>query len=147
MNSAIDCGDIDSYQKLSKVYDALMKSAKFTEAQRKEEKSGDFDSVGQIVYFAEKVGGRIPRKDISKCYDLVDEKMENMKRYTRELFMNDPTLAQEIENFMQRKINIEEQKNDMKAAAAAGQDRVMISDKDFKDFNDFIEKQEDNNES
>ena len=147
MNSAIDCGDIDSYQKLSKVYDALMKSAKFTEAQRKEEKSGDFDSVGQIVYFAEKVGGRIPRKDISKCYDLVDEKMENMKRYTRELFMNDPTLAQEIENFMQRKINIEEQKNDMKAATAAGQDRVMISDKDFKDFNDFIEKQEDNNES
>ena len=61
--------------------------------------------------------------------------------------MNDPTLAQEIENFMQRKINIEEQKNDKKAATPAGQDRVMISDKDFKDFNDFIEKQEDNDES
>ena len=30
MNEAIDCGDIDSYQKLSRVYDSMMKSAKFT---------------------------------------------------------------------------------------------------------------------
>lgn len=148
MNAAIDSGDIDSYQKLSKVYDALMKSAKFTEAQRKEEKSGDFDAIGQIVYFAEKMGGKIPRRDTSEAYDLVDEKMENLKRYSRELFMNDSTLAQEIENFMQRKISVEEQKSDLKAAEATGQDRVMISDKDFNDFNEFIEGQkEDDNES
>lgn len=29
MNAAIDCGDTDTYQKLSRVYDAMMKSAKF----------------------------------------------------------------------------------------------------------------------
>lgn len=127
----------------------MMKSAKFTEAQRKEEKSGDFDAVGQIVYFAEKMGGRIKRHDTSQAYDLIDEKMENLKRYNRDLFMNDSTLAQEIENFMQRSIAIEEQKKDQKAAEAAGQERVMISDKDFRDFNDFIENQqeEDDDES
>jgi len=36
MNEAIDSGDIDAYQKLSRVYDSLMKSAKFTEAQNKD---------------------------------------------------------------------------------------------------------------
>jgi hypothetical protein len=30
MNEAIDIGDIDSYQKLSRVYDSMMKAAKFT---------------------------------------------------------------------------------------------------------------------
>jgi len=35
MDEAIDCGDIDAYQKLSRVYDTMMKSAKFTEAQKK----------------------------------------------------------------------------------------------------------------
>ena len=38
MDQAIDSGDIETYQRLSRVYDSLMKSAKFTEAQRKEEK-------------------------------------------------------------------------------------------------------------
>lgn len=147
MNAAIDSGDIDSYQKLSKVYDAMMKSAKFTEAQRKEEKSGDFDAVGQVVYFAEKVKGKIERCDTSEAYDLIDEKMSNLKRYTRELIMNDPTLAQEIENFMQRSISAEEHEEDLKSAAAAGLDNVIISDKDFNDFNEFLEEQEEGNES
>lgn len=38
MNQAIDAGDVESYQKLSRVYETMMKSAKFTEAQKKEEK-------------------------------------------------------------------------------------------------------------
>jgi len=36
MNQAIDCGDMDGYQKLTRVYDSLRKSAKFTAAQKKE---------------------------------------------------------------------------------------------------------------
>ena len=147
MNAAIDSGDIDTYQKLSKVYDAMMKSAKFTEAQRKEEKTGEFDAVGQIVYFAEKVKGKIKRYDTSVPYDETDAKLQNLKRYTRELIMNDSTLAQEIENFMQRSINAEEQKQDLEAANAEGKDYVTITDKDFNDFNDFIENQGGKDES
>ena len=38
MNQAIDCGDMEGYGKLSRVYDSLRKSAKFTAAQKKEQK-------------------------------------------------------------------------------------------------------------
>ena len=72
MNQAIDCGDVESYQKLSRVYDAMMKSAKFTEAQRKEEKNGEFDAVGQIVFFAEKEGGKIPRYEIKNVANIIN---------------------------------------------------------------------------
>ena len=72
MNQAIDCGDIDSYQKLSRVYDALMKSAKFTEAQNKEDKAGQFDSVGSIIAFCEKEGGFIPEYEIKADKDMID---------------------------------------------------------------------------
>ena len=46
MNQAIDIGDVEGYQKLSRVYDQLRKSAKFTAAQNKEEKTDFIDSVG-----------------------------------------------------------------------------------------------------
>jgi hypothetical protein len=61
MNQAIDCGDVEGYQKLSRVYDALRKSAKFTAAQNKEEKADFIDSVGELVAYCEKNGGKIPR--------------------------------------------------------------------------------------
>ena len=51
MDEAIDSGDIDSYQKLSKVYDNLMKSAKFTEAQNRDKDSNNIDSASAIVDF------------------------------------------------------------------------------------------------
>ena len=47
MNQALDQGDVQGYQKLSRVYDTLRKSAKFTAAQNKEDKAGFINSVGQ----------------------------------------------------------------------------------------------------
>jgi hypothetical protein len=38
MNQAIDCGDLEGYQKLSRVYDNLRKSANLTALQNKEDK-------------------------------------------------------------------------------------------------------------
>lgn len=146
MNQALDSGDVENYQKLSRVYDAMMKAAKFTEAQRKEEKSGDFDSVGQIVYFAEKEKGKIERYKISQPLDIIDKAIENLKRYTRELIQNDTALAQEIENFMKRKENAEAHKKDIEEAEAAGLEYVQIKDIDYEAFNKLIEE-EDENES
>ena len=51
MNQAIDCGDVESYQKLSRVYDAMMKAAKFTEAQNKDKDGSAIDSASAIVDF------------------------------------------------------------------------------------------------
>jgi hypothetical protein len=46
MNQAIDCGDVEGYQKLSRVYNDLRKTMKVTAAQNKEEKTEFIDSVG-----------------------------------------------------------------------------------------------------
>lgn len=126
---------MDSYSKLSRAYDLLMKSGKFTEAQRKEEKSGDFDSVGQVVYFAEKEGGRIPRYDITTPLDIIDKAINNLKKYNHDLVVNDPTLSQMFENFIKRRENAAAQKEDLAAAEAEGLDYVEIKDEDYKSFN------------
>ena len=48
MNQALDCGDLDGFQKLSRVSESLRKSAKFTAAQNKEEKNDYVDCVRRI---------------------------------------------------------------------------------------------------
>ena len=140
-NQAIDCGDIDTYQKLSRVYDAMMKAAKFTEAQRKEEKSGEFDSVGQVVYFAEKEGGAIPRHVIDTPIDIVDKAIDDLKNYNHSLIINDPSLSQMLENLIKRRESAIEQKKDLAEAAAAGLDYVPLSDEDHIALNNMIEEQ------
>jgi hypothetical protein len=70
-NQLIDIGDIEGFQKMSKVYDSLMKSGKFTAAQNKAE-SGEFiDSIGELVALCEKEGF-IPRYYIDEPNDKVD---------------------------------------------------------------------------
>jgi predicted nucleic acid-binding protein len=56
-----DEGDIEAYQKLSKVYNDIRKTAKFTAAQNKETKEDFVDCVGNLVAYCEKEGGKIPR--------------------------------------------------------------------------------------
>lgn len=139
LNQALDSGDMDAYAKLVRAYDTLMKSAKFTEAQRKEEKSGEFDSVGQIVYYAEKEGGKIPRYDISTPLDIVDKAINNLKKYNRDLVVNDPTLSQMFENFIKMRENVAAAKKNQEEAEEKGLDYVQIEDKDYIEFNELKE--------
>lgn len=141
MDQAIDSGDVDSYQKLSRVYDALMKAGKFTEAQRKEEKTGEFDSVGQIVYFAEKEGGKIPRHVIDTPLDIVDEAIDNLKKYTHDLIVNDPSLSQMLEMFIKRRENAQQHKKDLEEAKAKGLENIEINTEDYKELNNFLEEE------
>ena len=143
MNQAIDCGDIDTYQKLSRVYDALMKSAKFTEAQRKEEKTGEFDSIGQIVQFAEskKGGGKIARPKIEYAQDVIDETIDKLKKYYVDLIKNDTSLGQEIENYIRKRQQAEEQKRDREEAKALGLEEVQLSDEDYINYYENLEEQ------
>ena len=146
MNQAIDCGDVESYQKLSRVYDAMMKSAKFTEAQRKEEKSGDFDAVGQVVFFAEKEGGKIPRYEIDVPLDKVDEAIVDLKKYMHDLIVNDSGLSQMFENFIKKRENLENQKEDERKAQEEGFDTVQLKDEDYEEFNKLLEQTEEEEE-
>ena len=139
-NQALDSGDMDSYAKLARAYDLLMKSAKFTEAQRKEEKTGDFDAVGQIVFFAEKEKGKIPRHEITTPLDIVDKAIDNLKKYNHDLIVNDPSLSQMFENFIKRRENAEMAKKDLQDAEAAGLERREVQDQDYEEFNKLLEE-------
>ena len=120
----------------------MMKAAKFTEAQRKEEKSGAFDSIGQIVYFAEKEGGKIDRYKTTEPLDVYDESLEKLKKYNRDLFMNDPSLAQQLENFIQRRLNLDLEKQMKKEAEDEGLDSYVVKDENYEEFNKMLEEEE-----
>ena len=134
MNQALDTGDYDTYAKLSRAYDTMMKSAKFTEAQNKDGDSNEFDSVGAIVAFCEKEGGFIPEYQINAPRDIIDTIIDDNKTYLQTLIHNDTNLSQQIEQFLKKKEIAEEQKRDRQKAKEEGKDVVEISDKDYADF-------------
>lgn len=131
LNAALDSGDIDSYAKLSRAYDTLMKSAKFTEAQNKDNDTEEFDSVGAIVAFCEKEGGFIPEYKIDAPQDVIDTILADNKEYLQTLIHNDSNLSQQIEMFLKKKEILEEQKRDRLAARDNGSSIVEMTDKDL----------------
>ena len=146
MNQALDTGDYDIYAKLSRAYDTLMKSAKFTEAQNKDGHSSEFDSVGAIVAFCEKEGGFIPEYKIEAPRDIIDTIIEDNKIYLQTLIHNDTNLSQQIEQFLKKKEIAEEQKRDRQKAKEEGKDVVEISDKDYADFYAAVQADKDEDE-
>ena len=141
MNQAIDCGDVDTYQKLSRVYDSMMKSAKFTAAQDKETKTDFVDAVGTMVAYCEEHGGQIPRFEIKEDYDVIDTIISDLKEYNRSLIYEDKALAQEIENYLKNKEISEQMKREREEARLKGLDQVELEDEDYQDFTEAIEEQ------
>ena len=137
MNQAIDCGDIDTYQKLSRVYDSMMKSAKFTEAQNKEEKADFIDSFGELVAFCEKEGGFIEKYCTDQPKDIVDLTLNDMKTYTRNLIEQDSGLAQQIEQYLKKKMIAEEMKQ---AEREDGENYREDQDNDYVELFEAIER-------
>ena len=141
MNQALDAGDVDSYQKLARVYDAMMKSAKFTEAQNKEDKDDFVDSIGEMVAYCEKNGGEIPKFDIQVPFDIVDKIIEDLKRYNKSLIYEDKSLAEEIENYLKNKQIAEEMRQDREKARANGLEDVEIDDEEYAKLKESILEQ------
>lgn len=140
MNQAIDCGDVDTYQKLSRVYDSMMKAAKFTEAQNKADKADFVDSAGQLVAYCEKEGGQIPRLEIKADHDIVDAVIADLKRYNKSLIYEDKSLAQEIEQYLKNKEAADQMKRDRTEALAMGLEDVELKDADYAEFKEAIEQ-------
>lgn len=141
MNQAIDCGDVDAYQKLSRVYDAMMKSAKFTEAQNKDGKGDFVDSVGEMVAYCEKEGGQIPPHKIDVPYDVVDKIINDLKLYNKTLVYEDKALAEEVENYIKAKRAADEMRKDREEARAKGLDEIELTDDDYAEFSEEIANQ------
>ena len=150
MNQAIDCGDIEGFQKLAKVYDNLMKSAKFTAAQNKAE-SGEFvDSVGEIVYLCEEQGF-IPRFHTDEPKDIVDITLRDMKGYSYKLVTEEMGLGNMIEAALQQMKREEEKEEgelDENDEFLDPENAPVLEDSDYEDFYEDQESQiaEDNGE-
>ena len=141
MDQAIDSGDIDSYQKLSRVYDSMMKSAKFTEAQKKDENGKTFDSIGELVAFCEKEEGFIPKHEIDYPADIIDKVIIDLKEYTNTLIKQDAGLSQQIEAYIKRKEIAEEQKKNKNEAKEKGLNYVELDDKDYVEYYNSLDEQ------
>ena len=141
MNQAIDAGDVDSYQKLSRVYDAMMKAAKFTEAQNKDGNSDFLNSIGEMVSYCEAHGGQIPKFDLTVDKDIVDTVIRDNKTYIRNLIYEDKALAQEIEKYLKNKEIADQMKRDRDEARAKGLDERELTEDDYVEFNEMLEEQ------
>ena len=110
-NQLIDMGDIEGFQKMSKVYDSLMKSGNFTAAQNKSE-SGEFvDSIGELIELCEK-DGYIERYYVESPNDKVDLTIQDMQRYTRTLIEEETNISTMVEKALRE--NAKEDEEDAK---------------------------------
>ena len=141
MNQAIDCGDMEGYGKLSRVYDSLRKSAKFTAAQKKEQKEDYVDSVGALVAMCEREGGFIPRFATDIPQDKVDATLQDMNNYIKKLVTQDLGFGQQIEDSL-KKIQIQKEMNDAEQLATENGDEVpMLNDENFADYYEDVAEQ------
>ena len=140
MNQAIDCGDVEGFQKLSKVSESLRKSAKFTAAQNKEQKNDYVDSVGELVAMCER-DGFIPRFATDIPQDKVDLTLKDMNSYVHKLVTQDLGFGQQIEDAL-KKIQIQREMNEAEETAKMmdGETPELI-DEDFEEFYSSVEEQ------
>ena len=140
-NQLIDIGDIEGFQKMSKVYDSLMKSGKFTAAQNKSE-SGEFiDSISELVELCEKEGF-IPRYYTETPMDKVDETLADLKGYTRSLVTEEMNLGNLIENAVKEMARQESKEEDKDTEDDLDIEEIeALKDEDFESYNDFLEEE------
>lgn len=122
-NQLIDIGDIEGFQKMSKVYDSLMKSGKFTAAQNKAATGEYVDSISELVALCEK-DGFIPRYYIDEPKDKVDRVLQDLQSYTRSLVMEEMNLGNLIEGAL-KQIEIDKQKEADNSAEAANDEELL----------------------
>ena len=138
----IDLGDIEGFQKMSKVYDALMKSAKFTAVQNKAE-SGEFvNAISELVLLCEKEGF-MPRYYVSEPKDKVDETLNDLRGYTHTLITEEMNLGTLIEGAL-RKIQQEaerEEDEDIDDEDDISDVEGLLGDDDFEEHYKFLEEQ------
>lgn len=139
MNQALDAGDIEGYQKLSKVSESLRKSAKFTAAQNKEQKNDYVDCVGELVTMCEK-DGFIPRFETDIPQDKVDLTLKDMENYLYKLVTQDLGFGQQIEDAL-KKIQIQKEMNENVEDILEDDDPTILIDQDYEEFYNSVSEQ------
>ena len=141
MNQALDCGDIEGFQKLSKVSESLRKSAKFTAAQNKEEKNDYVDCVGELVAMCEREG-YIPRFETDIPQDKVDLTLKDMENYLYKLVTQDLGFGQQIEDAL-KKIQIQKEMAETESVDPESDEEAIqgLKDAEIAEYYNSIEEQ------
>lgn len=145
----LDIGDVEGAQKMSKMYDMLMKSGKFTAAQNKGDSGEAVDSLAELFAICEE-DGFIPRYYVDGPQDKVDRTLQDLQMYTRNLVEEETNLSTLIESAM-KQIEIDKQKEAETEADAANDDDLLeaelfadkppIRDEDFAEYSEWEEEQ------
>lgn len=131
MNQAIDTGDIDGFSKLSKNYDAMMRSAKFTAVQNKTEEEAFISSIGEMVRLCESEGF-IPRYHDEENEDIVDLTIKDITAYLDRLVKTELNLGSLIESTI-KQMEMESTESDEATTAEE------LEDEDFLEFSDLLD--------
>ncbi len=106
LDQAIDMGDDKAFKEYGGMYDKLMKSANFTEAQQKENGNNFIDSFSEFFTLLEEQGFIDPHPlEVPK--DVVDATIKNMNRYTRSLVLEETSLADMTEEAIKKMLSSE----------------------------------------
>lgn len=152
MHQCIDLGDIEGFQKLSRVYTGLMKDAKFTAAQNKAESGEYVSAIDEFILLCEREDA-IPRFYTDSPKDKVDETLADLRGYTYRLVTEEMNLGDLIENAVRTMQKEEEKEEDDEVVDNLDielQDLIdptPISDDDFSDYNDYIDSQQEQDEA
>ena len=122
-NQLLDIGDIEGAQKMTKMYNELMKSGKFTAAQNKAESGEYVDSISELVAICE-TDGFIPRYYTDGPKDKVDRVLQDLQSYTKTLVTEEMNLGNLIEQAV-KQIELDKIKEAESAAEAADDDEIM----------------------
>lgn len=142
----VDIGDIEGFQKLSKVYDTLMKSAKFTAAQNKAETGEFVSAIDEFILLCER-DGFIPRYYTSEPKDKPDETLADLRNYTHRLVTEEMNLGNLIENAVRTMAREEAKEEDSDTTDMDGIDlhsveQEVLTDRDFTEHFEFLEQQQ-----
>lgn len=145
IDQALEVNDIDGFQKMTKIYDLLMKSAKFTAAQNKEQSDDYTDAVGVLVSLCEDQGF-IPKYHDDERQDIVDYTLKDMNDYMRKLVMNEMNLGNMIEVYLQKMLQEENKEEDEMTdeddvVILSEKEQELIQDSDYEEFNNMVEEE------
>ena len=132
---------------MSKTYDTLMKSGKFTAAQNKAEQGEFVDAVGELIEMCEKQG-YIERFYVDKPKDRVDLTIMDMQRYTKTLVEGETNLTNLIEIALKQNEKEDKEAHDNLEDSIVDDADISIEDveqtlkdSDFEEFNEFLEEE------
>lgn len=142
----VDLGDIEGFQKMSKVYDTLMKSAKFTAAQNKAESGEYVSAIDEFILMCEREGF-IPRYYVDEPKDKPDETLADLRNYTHRLVTEEMNLGNLIENAARTMAREEAKEEDEETTDIEDLDlheieEEVLNDNDFISHYQFIEDEQ-----